>query len=318
MPDINGNKNVTGGGINMAQRVMDCGDTNHILVSKTVADVLSQLGEWAEYLHDVGEREVKHGVRVHLFNLYTNEVGNPKLPGIKEHVPANGGWTKKKLKLAFIIAVAIMAVIITGFLIISPARRPAAPSVSPVPNVRQLDYSITLLRNPRTNPGAKPIRLSRETLFSSGDRLRLDVFSPQPGWLYILNEGPATQAGVPQMNIVFPLPRNMQNSAAIAPNQPVQIPGDAWFVMDGDEGAEKLWLVWSASEIPKLDNLKKWDNERDKGEIKDVAEIKAVQTFLSEHSVSKVTADKDDELIQTNLKANGDVLVYLITLAHRR
>ena len=124
MPDINGNKNVTGGGINMAQRVMDCGDTNHILISKTVADVLSQLSEWAEYLHDVGEREVKHGVRVHLFNLYTDEVGNPKLPGIKK--TDGNGWTNK-MKLAFIIAVAIMAVIITGFVVISNFHAPTAP-----------------------------------------------------------------------------------------------------------------------------------------------------------------------------------------------
>jgi len=78
--DINHNVNVSGGGINMAQRVMDCGDAGHILLSKTVADVLSQLSEWAEHLQDWGEQEVKHGVKVHIFNLYTGEVGNPDLP----------------------------------------------------------------------------------------------------------------------------------------------------------------------------------------------------------------------------------------------
>lgn len=315
MPDINGNRNVTGGGINMAQRVMDCGDADHILVSKTVADVLSQLGEWAEYVHDVGEREVKHGVRVHLFNLYTGELGNPKLPGIKKREPEP---PKRWLKPAFIAAAIVMTVIIAGFLAIYPIGRPPATNAETKVELRQLDYSITLLKNPKTNPGVKPIRLARETLFSAGDRLRLDIFSPQTGWLYILNEGPATQNGVPEMNIVFPLPRNNQNSAAIAPNQPVQIPSNTWFEMDNDGGAEKLWLVWSASEVPELDKLKKWDNPKDQGEIKDVNEIKAAQSFLSAHSVSNVVVEKDDELVQTNLKANGDALVYLITLAHRR
>ncbi|MBI3694169.1 MAG: protein kinase [Acidobacteria bacterium] len=78
--DINTNRNVAGGGINMAQRVMDCGDAGHILISKSVADVLSQLSNWARYLHDLGEQEVKHGVRVHLLNFYTDEVGNPQVP----------------------------------------------------------------------------------------------------------------------------------------------------------------------------------------------------------------------------------------------
>ena len=79
--DINANRNVTGGGINMAQRVMDCGDAGHILISNVEADVLFQLSTWKNVtLQDFGEVEVKHGVRIHIHNLYTNEVGNPQLP----------------------------------------------------------------------------------------------------------------------------------------------------------------------------------------------------------------------------------------------
>jgi tetratricopeptide (TPR) repeat protein/class 3 adenylate cyclase len=78
--DINANHNVSGAGINLAARVMDCGDAGHILVSRTVADVLCQFGKWAGYLHDLGEYEVKHGVIVHLFNLYTEAVGNQTAP----------------------------------------------------------------------------------------------------------------------------------------------------------------------------------------------------------------------------------------------
>jgi|HubBroStandDraft_6_1064221.scaffolds.fasta_scaffold00652_3 class 3 adenylate cyclase/tetratricopeptide (TPR) repeat protein len=78
--DINANRNVAGGGINLAQRVMDCGDGGHILVSQSVADVLGHLDVWKNTLHDLGEAEVKHGVRIHLYNLYNNEAGNPALP----------------------------------------------------------------------------------------------------------------------------------------------------------------------------------------------------------------------------------------------
>jgi class 3 adenylate cyclase len=78
--DINDARNVSGGGINIAQRVMDCGDGGHILISKTVSDVLEQVSTWKTALHDLGEAEVKHGFRVHLYNLYTNEAGNRELP----------------------------------------------------------------------------------------------------------------------------------------------------------------------------------------------------------------------------------------------
>ena len=78
--DIRDQLNVVGGGINIAQRVMDCGDAGHILVSRSVADVLKQLSDWAEHVHDLGECQVKHGVTVHLYNVYTADGGNSAVP----------------------------------------------------------------------------------------------------------------------------------------------------------------------------------------------------------------------------------------------
>ena len=87
--DVNERANVAGAGINMAQRVMDCGDAGHILLSKRVAEDLDQYGHWQPYLHDLSECEVKHGVRVHVVNLYREELGNPQLPkkfqSLKKH-----------------------------------------------------------------------------------------------------------------------------------------------------------------------------------------------------------------------------------------
>jgi adenylate cyclase len=78
--DLNEQANIAGAGINFAQRVMDCGDAGHILLSKRVAEDLEQYRQWQPHLRDLGEVEVKHGVRMHIFNLYTGEVGNAEVP----------------------------------------------------------------------------------------------------------------------------------------------------------------------------------------------------------------------------------------------
>jgi len=78
--DVNDRSNIAGGGINMAQRVMDCGDAGHILLSKRVAEDLGQYRHWQPYLHDLGDCQVKHDVTVSVVNLYTDEAGNSALP----------------------------------------------------------------------------------------------------------------------------------------------------------------------------------------------------------------------------------------------
>jgi serine/threonine-protein kinase len=78
--DVSGRANIAGAGINVAQRVMDCGDAEHILLSKHVAEDLEQLGHWHKHLHDLGQTEVKHGANISVVNLYTSELGNPEVP----------------------------------------------------------------------------------------------------------------------------------------------------------------------------------------------------------------------------------------------
>src|SRR5213595_3841635 len=78
--DVNGHANLAGAGLNMAQRVMACGDAGHILVSKHVAEDLEEYEHWRPLLHDLGACEVKHGMRLGIANLYADGVGNPQLP----------------------------------------------------------------------------------------------------------------------------------------------------------------------------------------------------------------------------------------------
>src|ERR1700730_9942813 len=81
--DVNERTNIAGAGINIAQRVMDCGDAGHILLSKHVAEDLQHYSEWRPYLHEVGQCEVKHGEMISIVNLYTSELGNPNPPRLK-------------------------------------------------------------------------------------------------------------------------------------------------------------------------------------------------------------------------------------------
>src|SRR6267142_4590180 len=88
--DLNEQANIAGAGINIAQRVMDCGDAGHILVSKRVADDLEHYSQWRSLLHELGECEVRHGLRISLLNLYGDEAGNPELPEKFRQAKAEG------------------------------------------------------------------------------------------------------------------------------------------------------------------------------------------------------------------------------------
>ena len=126
--DVNGHANLAGAGLNMAQRVMACGDAGHILVSKHVAEDLEEYEHWRPLLHSLGECEVKHGVRVALVNLCGGEVGNPQLPkkfqALKKH-GARMRWA------AIIAALAALALIVAGIAMFSRYRvRSTAPEKS--------------------------------------------------------------------------------------------------------------------------------------------------------------------------------------------
>jgi tetratricopeptide (TPR) repeat protein len=113
MADINANLNVAGGGINVAQRVMDCGDAEHILVSKATADLLKEAGTWKESLEDLGEAEVKHRLRLHLFNLRTEEAGNPERP-IKLRLERA---RRVRRRIAWTVAAVVLAGAVSAWLI---------------------------------------------------------------------------------------------------------------------------------------------------------------------------------------------------------
>src|SRR5436309_13884633 len=123
--DVNERTNVAGGGINMAQRVMDCGDAGHILLSHHVAEDLEEFERWRPFLHDIGTFEVKHGARVNVTNLYSDEVGNSKLPSKLQAVRKH----RAHLRWAEIAAaLVLLGAIVAAFLYF--VRRPGSSPLS--------------------------------------------------------------------------------------------------------------------------------------------------------------------------------------------
>jgi eukaryotic-like serine/threonine-protein kinase len=167
--DITGKENVAGDGINMAQRVMDCGDAGHILVSKSLAEVLRQLSSWHGTLVDLGETAVKHDVRVHVFNLQVQDVGNPELPKKFQKVPLPPAPPERKSQqlLAVVGLFLLLASAVTTFIF----RTALFPRMFRKPTVAVLGF-----HNMRQNPDTEWVSTSMAemltTELAAGDNLR--------------------------------------------------------------------------------------------------------------------------------------------------
>jgi TolB-like protein/Tfp pilus assembly protein PilF len=150
--DANQRENIAGVGINIAQRVMDCGDAGHILVSKRVADDLAQRRRWQPYLHPLGDVEVKHGVVVSLVNLYAETIGNPNPPGrigkARGRVRALSNGARKGLSpvaraifiivgllIALTFVLAIVSVIFAPAIVRTLGKNQVTPPPPPVPAI---------------------------------------------------------------------------------------------------------------------------------------------------------------------------------------
>ena len=134
--DVSGRTNITGGGINMAQRVMDCGDAGHILLSKHVANDLQEHRQWSSCLHDLGECEVKHGMRMSIVNLHADQVGNPQLPKKFQALKKHRARMRSTGAAAALLA---LAVIVAGIVMFS-RNRVRSPLAAPEKSIAVLPF----------------------------------------------------------------------------------------------------------------------------------------------------------------------------------
>ena len=309
--DINTNLNVNGGGIINAQRVMDLGDAGHILLSKRVADDIAQLRRWARHLHDLGEATVKHGVRIHIFNLYTDEVGNPETPA-KLRPPSRIPWR------AGLVAAGVLVLVVLAVLGVAKIL---APKTVPDKAVwRTLTYSLTvqkITRDSKTNklkPLADPFRATGQEIYGNNWEFHLNIEPGEDGWLYLLNEGPG-DGGAMVYNVLFPTPANNNSVAYLAAGKKVQA-GPYFF--NEYTGTEKLWIIWSSKSLEEIQQIfsDAAEKKQNKLMIDDPAQINTVRKLLAQYESAKAEVETDFSKKQTIIKSAGPLLISLLQLQH--
>jgi len=314
--DINTNMNVAGGGINIAQRVMDCGDKSHILLSKRVADDLAQLARWSEYLDDLGDAEVKHGVHIHLFNLRGSDFGNAAVPTKLRRLPKRRAY-KKTATVA--VAVLIVATLVAGLwyrqtiattndLNSSQSSDGVAPDAD---TARALTYWLLIQKTDNSGtPRGAPIQSAGDISYKKDWNLQFNVQSTESGALYLLNAGRGND-GSERYNILYPIPAGGQINPNILANQTVQTP---WLQFMNETGVEQIWIIWSAKALPDVDAIF-GSAAANRGAIANAEQVARIQTYLKRYDPSKLEVDTDKSKQLTSIKGRGEILVGLLELS---
>ena len=239
-------------------------------------------------------------------------------PAVRTAAPAvvESSKTNHSVVIVLILIGAVVAGII-GFTTWRAMRdRSLVPPVSSGPEAPEpkLTYWITVQKFKDGKPYQDPFDLASEINFEADYQIRLSIRGLQPGYLYVLNEGPATAVGAPEYVVIFPSPTANDGSDFVAANQRVQIPHQTWLKFDKEQGVEKLWVVFSDRPVPELAGIKAFANAQTRGLITDRQQNQAVNSFLSSYSLSAVTPEKGDTL--TTLKTASKTVVYPIRLEH--
>jgi len=227
--------------------------------------------------------------------------------------------TSKENYALVVALIAIVASLVAVFAVNtwrSTRNRPVVPPPAPIVSTpgRTLTYWITVQKFKDGRAYQEPFDISGEINFEIDYQIRLSVRSPQPGYLYILNEGPETAATAPEYVVVFPSSTANNGSEYITANQRIQIPDQSWLKFDKEQGVEKLWLVFGENPLPELEGIRAFANRQSRGLITDAQLNTSVKSFLTAHSANQVGHEKGDTL--TTLTSSEKVLVYPIKLEH--
>ncbi|HXQ73981.1 MAG TPA: protein kinase [Pyrinomonadaceae bacterium] len=228
-----------------------------------------------------------------------------------------GPAQKRVLVVALLAMVAATAAIFAVSIWRASRERPPVAVPAPTPVVvnseRRLTYWITVQKF-REGKYKDPYVIAGEINFEAGDRVRVNVRTPEAGHLYIVNEGPRGGETVPEFNFLFPSSTANKGSSLLAADQQIQIPKASWYRFDTQEGVERLWLIFSEDAVPELESVKQFASKEAAGLIADMTQNKLVHDFLTSHSSVKPEVDKGETL--TTLTASGKLLVYPVRLEH--
>lgn len=226
------------------------------------------------------------------------------------------GSRRSKSKLFPLLAVAGLLLAAIAGLAIWYGLRPRTKETKTPPSQpgteRLLSYGLTVQKMRSGSPYQDTFESSGQEIFENGWKFRMRLSSPQGGYLYLLNEGPAAGDSI-TYNLLSAASAKNSNLPPVTANEKIET---AWMVFDEHQGTEKFWIVWAAQAVPELEAVKGVINPEDKGEIGNADQARAVRRFLEDHASEKPEAQKDAGKKQTNLKGKGDVLVHLLELEH--
>lgn len=159
----------------------------------------------------------------------------------------------------------------------------------------------------------KDVRSRVQEIFENGYKFRLNVSSPQSGYLYVFNEGADEKTGM-SFTIIYPTPATNKGSAKVDANQTMQT---NWNTFSGQAGTEEFWIVWSALPLAQMEAARDAAFRNEEGALTDAAMVRTVREFLTKHSDPKPETTKDKMKQQTDVRASGELLVKLVELEHR-
>ena len=234
--------------------------------------------------------------------------------------PGGPAWLSKRFTLIGSLAVVVfLAVLLAAYILKGEGQRKTdepLPSPTPTPTsmppTRSLVYWLTVQKMRHGQPYQDPFQSNGADIFESGDRFRLNVSCPEPGYVYVFNEGTPEPQGT-SFTIIYPTPATNSGSASIGKNQTLQT---NWNTFSGQPGTENFWIVWSTLPVPELESAKS-EAFKNRGGLTGET-LDAVKKFLTTKGAEvDARMSRDKQTQKTTLRGPGDVLVKLVEFEHR-
>ncbi len=238
-----------------------------------------------------------------------NTAASPARPTSADNMPLQSTHPSRGHKKWIFLGVALL-LLVAGILYATRPRTTPAPALPE----RSFAYWLTVQKYRDKKPFESPFRLMKEINFEQDYHVRLHLGTSQPGWLYVLNEGPEPVNGLPAYVLLFPSPSMNNGRAEIAARQQIDLPEQGDIVFDGEQGTEKLWLIWSAVAVPPLEAVKGVVNTTEQGAVTKPEQIQAIRDWLNKQP--RAAARNEEATRQTLVTGNGDAVVHLINLEH--
>ena len=184
-------------------------------------------------------------------------------------------------------------------------------ATAPRTPARELSYSVSVQRYRDNKPYKEPFQLEREIVFEEDYRIRINLTTPQEGYLYIVNEGPELRNNLPMYVLLFPAATANGGNPRLSAGQTLRIPEQSEFRFDGQQGFERLWLVWASRQNELFSKLKPNQIEGDP------ETIQSLSKFLEQAAKIPHSSYSEEQSKRTTIKTQGDPLIHLIELRHQ-